>query len=346
MYAPTFEYYRYSPLFAVVMTPLALLPDCWGVALWKVLNSLVYAAGLWIWVRRVLPVSLTRTQSAALFLLVIPLSLHSMYIGQANLVMLAALLFGLAAAAEQRWNLAAACVALATLIKGYPLALALVLMGLYPRKFSLRFLAALLIGLLLPFAAQRPSVVVGQYASWISHMHDSTAMMRERQRAIDYLFVLWQRPLTPFQYVGLELLGGAAIFGLAWFQRWRTAEPRQLFTRVWLLFSVWAALLGPATESCTYVIMAPGIAWALVDAARAQAWKLTRLWLVASLLLMGPLVTDLFGQTIRDYANQHGSQPIGALMFLIYLVIQTGRRHQQMAPAKPVGSPAPLPAAA
>ena len=44
--------------------------------------------------------------------------------------------------------------ALATLIKGYPLALALLLAGLYPRRFPLRYLAALAAGLLLPFARE------------------------------------------------------------------------------------------------------------------------------------------------------------------------------------------------
>jgi hypothetical protein len=346
IYAPSFEYYRYSPLFAVAINPLAMLPDCWGVALWKVLNCLVYAAGLWVWARRLLPAPMSRNRLAGLFLLVIPLSLHSMYIGQANLIMLAALLFGLAAAAEERWNLAAGCVALATLIKVYPLALALLLMGLYPRKFPVRFLAAMAIGILLPFATQWPSVVAGQYAAWVSHMYDSTGFMRERQRAIDCLFVVWHKPLSPLQYAGLELLGGVLICGLAWLQRWLGAERRDLLTRVWLLFGVWVALLGPATESCTYVVMAPGIAWALVDGQRRQAWKITQLWLIASLVLMGPLVTDLVGPTIRNFANEHGSQPVGALLFFGYLLVQTGQRYPKASAVTPASFSAPLPTAA
>jgi hypothetical protein len=338
IYVPTIEHYRYSPLFAVAMTPLALLPDCWGVALWKVLNCLIYAAALGVWARRVLPVALSRTELAWMFLLALPLSLHSMYIGQANLLMIAALLFGLAAAAKERWNLAAGFLAAATLVKGYPLALALVLMALYPRRFGLRYLAALALGLLLPFLTHRPTVVAGQYAAWLSHIQDSTGIMRERQRAVDYLFRIWDYPLSQLRFAALELLGGAAVLGLAWFQRWRSGDPRELFTRIGLLFSVWVALVGPATESCTYVVMAPAIAWALVDAFQRRTWTVTKVWLVASLLLMGPLVTDLFGPTIRNYANEHGSQPIGALLFLGYLLAQTWRRYPEniAGQAKPV----------
>ena len=47
---------------------------------------------------------------------------------------------------------------------------------------------------------------------------------------------------------------------------------------------------------------------------------------------MGPLVTDLFGPTIRNFANEHGSQPVGALLFLAYLVAE-GHGGSKAAPA-------------
>ena len=62
---------------------------------------------------------------AILSLLALPVSLHSLYIGQANLLMIGCILFGLAAIPDGRWNRASSWLAAATLIKGYPLALAL-----------------------------------------------------------------------------------------------------------------------------------------------------------------------------------------------------------------------------
>src|SRR5439155_15009413 len=128
------DYYRYSPLFAISMTGWAFLPDSWGGALWRIFNGLFYAAGLLAWARHVLPRGCSRSQRAALFLLVLPLSLHSLQNGQANVVMLGALLLGLAAASAEKWNQTAGWFALATLIKGYPLALALLVAALYPRR--------------------------------------------------------------------------------------------------------------------------------------------------------------------------------------------------------------------
>src|SRR5258708_6257697 len=72
-------YFRYSPLFAIGVTPFAVLPESWGNALWRIFNCLVYAAGLWAWGQRSLTCVDNRTQVAVFFLLVLPLSLHSMY---------------------------------------------------------------------------------------------------------------------------------------------------------------------------------------------------------------------------------------------------------------------------
>src|SRR5438132_8575667 len=170
------DYYRYSPLFAISMTPWALLRDSWGGALWRIFSGLLYAAGLRAWAGKTLSEGSSQWQRAALFMLVLPLSLHSMQNGQANVVMLAALLLGLAAASTEKWNQAAGWLALATLIKGYPLALALLLAALYPRRFLFRYAIALAAGLLLPFATQRPEFVIEQYRSWLVHLQESTAI--------------------------------------------------------------------------------------------------------------------------------------------------------------------------
>jgi hypothetical protein len=325
IYVRGIEYYRYSPLFAIGLTPLALLPEGLGNALWKTFNIAFFAFGLGAWARRALPLALNHTQRAALFLLAVPLALHSMYIGQANLLMLGAVLLALAAAAEEHWNRAALWLALATLIKGYPLALGLLLAALYPRRFALRFVAALSLGLLVPFATQWPDVVAAQYASWWSHLGESTHIMRERLRSLDQLFVIYGQPLSPEIFQLLEVLAGGVVLCLCAWQRRREGQLRGQLLLIFLLFSVWVVLFGPATESCTYVVMAPAIAWSLVEAFHRPAGWATHFLLVCSLLLMGPLVTDLFGPTIRNFANQHGSQPLGALLFLLYPLTALGR---------------------
>jgi len=253
------------------------------------------------------------------------LSAPSLYNGQANIIMLGVMLLGLAAAAQHRWNWAAGWLALATLIKGYPVALALLLATLYPRRFPLRFAVALAAGLLLPFAAGSPTTVIDQYSHWFAHLQDSTTIMRERLRSIDHLFVVYNHPLSSQGFLLLEFLAGLTVLGLSLLHAQRTDDTRQQLTRTFQLFAIWVVLFGPATESCTYVVLAPALAWSLVEAYRRPLPWFGRSMLVASLVMMGPVVTDLFGNTVRNFANEHGSQPLGALLFAAWL-LAPGRR--------------------
>ena len=78
---------------------------------------------------------------------------------QLNLITIGFILIALAAAAESRWNTAALAVSLACCLKVYPASLALVLAVVYPRRFALRWAAAMALCLLLPFLFQRPGYV-------------------------------------------------------------------------------------------------------------------------------------------------------------------------------------------
>jgi hypothetical protein len=317
---PGTAYFRYSPLFAIGLTPFAAMLDPWGNALWRLVNCFVYAAGLFTLGRQFFSSDPRRSQLAVLFLLVLPLSLHSLYNAQANLLMLGCVMLGVAAATCERWNRAAIWIAVATLIKGYPVALALLLMALYPRRFTLRFLAALCVGLLLPFGTQAPAIVMAQYASWWQHLRDSTVIMRERLRSLDHLFSLAGHALPTPLWLGMQILAGLSVLGFCLVAA-RRMETRGTLTLTFLLYSVWVALFGPATEASTYVVMAPAAAWALISVFAFRETWLLRGALIGSLLLMGPVTTDMVPRSWRNFANEHGSEPIGALLFLASLLL-------------------------
>lgn len=339
--------YRYSPLFAVAMTPFAALPERWGGALWKTANSLAYGAGLWAWARGVLPVPLSAAQTAALLLLALPTSLTSMHDGQANLVMVGAMLLGLSGAVVGRWNRAAGWLAFATVIKGYPLALPLLLVPLYPRQLGFRFAGALGLCLLLPFAAQRPSIAAAQSSTWVTVLRETVHIRPAKYRSVDQLWRIYDHPLSPQAYAALGLFAGAAVLVLCLLQARRTTAPRELLTRAFMLCAAWVILFGPTTEEATYAVIAPAIAWALVDAFRRPPGRGTRTLLIASLFLMGPLGTDTFGTAVRLFATGHGSLPLGGLLFLGYLLAWTGRTYGEGGTARGAGaSPSAGPAPA
>ena len=319
------DHYRYSPLFALVLSPLAILPDGAAAAAWKIVNCGVFVWGLHAWGRRLTP-RCSPNELAAQLLLAIPLALHSLYNSQANLMMLGSLLLGTAATGEGKWNRAAVWIAWATLIKGYPLALAMILIVLFPRQFAGRFMLSLAAGLLLPFFAVRPSLVAMQYQSWWHHLRDSTEIMRERLRSIDQLFVVFGRPISERTFALAGVIAGAAVLVICLWVARRSAERRETVFRTFVWFSVWAILFGPATEACTYVVAAPIVSWAIVEAWHRRASWHERTLLVASLLAMGPMTTDLFGKLIRNFSNEHGSQPVGGLLLVGWLCLEWRRR--------------------
>jgi hypothetical protein len=196
---------------------------------------------------------------------------------------------------------------------------------LSPRRFLPRYAIALALGLLLPFAAQRPDIVIDQYVSWLAHLRDSTVIMRERLRTLEHLLSIYGYPVSPDAFQLIQLFTGLAILGLCLLHGRRTPERRQRLHTAFGLFAAWVVLFGPATETCTYVVVAPVIAWHLLDGfSRALPWG-RRLLLILSLLTMGPLVTDFVARSMRDFAIEHGSQPIGALLFFSYLLVQMTR---------------------
>src|SRR5438552_6324586 len=66
--------FRYSPVTAALLTPLAFFPDTIGGVLWRLLNAMVLVGGLCWCCRSVFPHPLTPTQRLLFFLLVMPLA--------------------------------------------------------------------------------------------------------------------------------------------------------------------------------------------------------------------------------------------------------------------------------
>jgi hypothetical protein len=333
LYTRGVDYYRYSPLFAIAVTPFAYLPDQWGCPLWKIANLGFYVLALATFLCRSTVPDLSVTEKASFSLLVLLGSLHSLYIGQANVLMLGMLLWALAAASDGKWNQAALGIALATLIKGYPIALALLLAVHYPRRFGLRYVTALLGGLTAPFLFQSPALVAGQYQSWFHHLSDSTQIMRERLRSIDHLLLISGHSIDPQTFAVLGLAAGVGTLLLSLLFASQVDDHRAVLLRLYLLFAVWAMLFGPATETCTYIVLAPACAWCIVEGWRHQRGVRTAVTLTSSFLLAGILVTDIAGP-LRSFFNDHGAQPIAALLLLSYL-IETAIRPETCQPPAP-----------
>jgi hypothetical protein len=306
---------RYSPLIHALLVPLPLLPDRLGELGWRLVNLSVYLAGLLCWMRLLLP-RLSDKHAGLVLLLALPLSVGSLNNAQANPLMTGLILLGLAAAAGERWNRAAICLVLATLFKLYPLAIVLLLIVLYPRRFGGRFVVALAAGLLVPFVLQSPDYVARQYGNW---WHNLVTDDRAHNSLSHAYRDLWQLirlagiPLTRASYPAVQLAAAVGVAILCWLRQRRQGGAPELLNTALALGTCWMILCGPATESSTYILLAPTLAWTVVDAWRQPRSRFVQELAAGSLALFGlAMVANWFPFAAAVHAR--GPHPLAALL--------------------------------
>ncbi|MGF1581787.1 MAG: glycosyltransferase family 87 protein [Gemmataceae bacterium] len=266
------DVYRYSPVVAVTYVPLAIIPERLCNPLWRIFNVVVLLWGLLWWLRVVLPRRLQRWELAALMLLMLPITIPSLNNGQTNLMMLGMMLAGVAAASDKRWTVAALLLAGATWLKGYPLSLAMLVMLLSPWRFTWRFVAFLIVGGLLPFLFQRPDYVVDAYRGWIHTLGNDGRNALDKDfwlRDVRLLFfVVCGVRLSSQAYLAIQLVVAALAAFFVVMGRWcRLPSDRQWFTLTQLCL-IWQTVFGPATESATWIVLAPTLTLSLL-----LAWR-------------------------------------------------------------------------
>jgi hypothetical protein len=333
--------YRYCPPVTMLFAGLSHLPDGLAGILWRFLGVAVFVGSLAWWARVGLPRSLTRSHLGLLFLLTLPLALSSVNNGQANVLLIGLLVLAVTGPVQQRWNLVAVCLAAAILLKAYPAAIALLLVVQYPRQLCWRLPLALAAGLALPFLFQDATYVAHQFQGWLANLHsdDRTDWTFENSyRDLWLLFRLWSLPLSHDGYVVLQLAGGAAVAALCLAGRWAGWEQRRLLVTLLGLGSCWMMLLGPATESCTYALVAPSLAWAVLEGYTDRRFYWARGAVTVSyVVLLSALAAGWFPFAGRAHAC--GIHPLATLVLLGVLLVQavSGLR-----PVRRATEPAPV----
>ena len=343
LYKETFATCRYSPLVNALFAPLALAPSTAGGLLWRALNVAAFLGGLFWWLRVYAPPTWTRTHWAWVFLLVIPLSASTINAAQANPLLTGLLLAGTAAAGRERWGWAAVFIAGACLLKIYPIALALLFVVAFPRRFLPRFLIALAAGLALPFLLQNPAWVARQYGNWWVSLciDDRTQWPFEKcYRDLWMLIRFYKLPVGYRGYVVLQLAIAAATAAVCLAARRRARLSRAETANAALGLAVcWMTVCGPATEGGGYILVAPTLAWAFLESWH-RPWPL---WVRGLLLASSAAFT--VGMAVGMTANAgalmaYGPHPIGGLLLLAALLGENIRRIVAPAAKSAEGAPA------
>jgi hypothetical protein len=249
------DLYKYSPTFALLMWPFAILPDLAGLALWNLIGSMALFVGIWH-----LPMANERWRMAAAWFVTLPM-LQSLQNAQSNahvagLVLLAGAWLEAGGAV---W--AALAIALGFFVKVYGV-VALAIAVLYPRRLKCgAWFALWLLALgLLPLAVVSASRLLWLYESWGRLMtvdqaaHTGVSVMS--------LVENWSGISTPKAVVGFAGLA-LTLLPLIRVREYSSRHFRLLFLAALL---VWMVIFNHKAEPNTFVIAVAGVAvWYLVQ---------------------------------------------------------------------------------
>jgi len=312
------DLYRYSPVVAMLLSPASLVSPRISESLWRIANGGLLIMALIIWFR----VALGHTrpwQRGLMMVLIAPLAASSVHNGQSNPLVLAGMLLAMAAAVRERFNLAAVCITVSFLFKIYPLALGLLLVLVYPRKFAWRLALALAIGLALPYLFKNHAYVSDQFAQWLAYVRTDTrakiSLTRE-YRGFPFLFTRWRgRRLDHSTIQEIQFCTAVLAAVLVLIGRWRRLDRLSQLDLVLAMGSVWMTLFGPATEAQTYSLLAPVMAWGVI-----RAWSEPGHFWTRAALTGGAwcLISDQLSQIVPwgFHYRLLGTLPVGGLLVL------------------------------
>ncbi len=286
------DLFKYSPTFALLFAPFALLPPLAGLALWDLLN----VGALWYAVRRLLP---SHQANLALLLTFVEV-VRTTQRAQSNALVAALMILTFVSLERQRPVGAATMMALGTAIKLFPV-LAVSAAIFQPRRARIAAIAvaAGVVVVLLPLVVTSWPTLQAQYVSWQAlERLDATAGASGGAAGLYGGVMHWVRvafhvrwPNWPIQVGGLVLL----LLPLLRVQQWGVTAFRLRFLASILIFST---IFNHQVESPSFVIAMVGISlWFVLSERR----PLDLLLLAAVLMVVSLGSSDIVPAIVRSY---------------------------------------------
>ena len=320
--------FLYSPLVAALFSPFTLVSQNVAEVLWRLLLGFALPLALWFNARTLFGFS--RKKFAWLFLLIVPLMLSSLNNGQANIIIIVLFLVAIGAASQSRWFTCAFCAAFAVYWKIYPIAFALLLMVVFPKKLIFRIILVLIGLFFVSLFLQKPSYALQQYGDWLVNLAADRRRAHEyygRWRDFYLLLRLLGIPISTMWWTIVEVTAGAvaaAICLVGTIQRWPRAT---LLLGAMSLAIVWMLLFGPATEAATYVLIGVPSAYLLIASWSDVSQSALRV--VSTLTYLGFVSAHILNSWFLIKKNVylvHAIQPCLTLCFCAALLLWWKRR--------------------
>ncbi|HJQ19289.1 MAG TPA: glycosyltransferase family 87 protein [Gemmatimonadaceae bacterium] len=300
------DYFVYSPTFALLFAPFAVVPFTLGVLLWNAVN----AAALYWGLGRILTAQGALIARAVVFLDTV----GAMQNVQSNALLAGLMIIAFAELERRREATAALAVGVGTAIKIFPI-IAAVFAVFRPYRLP-RFaawgvvVATVLVAL--PLLATSPHDLAMQYHSWaaIQSVQSTLRGYSVMEHVHRWLGVAWNNQVL--QAVGVLVL----LSPLVQLPHWGSERFRVLFLASVLMFCV---LFNHKAESPSFVIAMAGVAiWFALTRRNAGAWIVFAIVMIGTVLSASDAMPEVLQQRFFE-PYRIKTLPV----LLVWIVVQT-----------------------
>ena len=312
------DLFRYVPSFAAFMIPMTVLPEPLAGAFWRLLQGLTMLWVLVLIANRFWP---EPTKKGLFLTLCVPLAVGSLNNGQVNPLLVVSLGLGLLCSLGGSWCLAGISISLAVFLKVFPIAIALLFVLVGGWRLALGLVAGLVFTGCFGFFVGPWEYVLSQWSQWVDLLgRDNRSNWPIEAGYRDFWMLLKIVGVNP-PFWCYQCIQAGSGFALAVFVLWvsRNLGKSKGFLVAWGLGNCWMMVFGPTTESSTYTLLAPVLAFAILESisTRQNPGVLLPIGL-AGILLFGAVFAGAF--PIAGRLHAFGMQPIGTIFLAVGLV--------------------------
>lgn len=279
------DFYKYSPTFAMLMGTMAYLPDILGICIWDLLNALAVFYAV-----RMLPFR-TRTQSILLWFVAMEL-LTCLQNTQSNGLMCGLMIAGYACMQRGKLLWATLWIVLAAYIKVYSL-IGFSFFLLYPGRLRFALYAAMwmVVFFALPLLVTPFHTLMWQYQNW------KDLIAADAITATGLSVAGWLETWFHMTNVKTGVTIAGILLYLIQFIRWDVYKNDAYRLLILASMLVWVVIFNHKAESPTFIITVAGVALWFYTQPRST-WRRVVFALVFIFTCLG--TTDIFPPIVRN----------------------------------------------
>lgn len=321
IYLDPLLHFRYSPVFAALLAPFAVMPWLLGNLLFDLGGLAILFYSIRQLAQVVFPGAVLSRDVPALLLLSVIGVLRCVWSSQAHTWSAALVFLAAATLVERRWWASAFLLTLAVHLKLAPIVLAGVVALNWPRTMSWRLPAAFGSWAMLPIVRGGPARAAEMYREWFERLQDYSNRRWPSFRDVLHLFEIAHINMPPTAYRGLQACAGLGVLVWTWRLGRRGVDIRWLVSGVFALTIVYMLLFGPTVEFVQYPLLAPWVSAALLAAWRQPSRRLLPSIIFVCTMICGfGAIEDAIASLIRSQASE-AIITLGTLGFGVWVTL-------------------------